>query len=757
MSIFDLEHGLTIRKVNRDTAKAHRELLKVSKTLAATEVRIRKASEKLRAEICDRNLAAVSVDALNRNKVGIRGAALKKAGYASIKDLQGLKAAELKAIPGVGEEMAGKIQENLKRVIAEEKARAVLRLDENNRTLASEELLKEVFCYRKYLPIREKLKVAEIYYDKTLAPGIQQLKKETTLIKWLLTDEVKREWIGRDITEIGVAAGEQYLIAADEILSLQKALPKNLQKEVSAVDCWQDFKENSASYYSIIEAVNSEEELDDSEKKYDSDPCLDPKQVVEKVNRISLHTELLTAVLRTYQKFGAKYIINQKRVLLGDEMGLGKTVQAIAAMAHLCAMDAERILVVCPLGIMLNWVREIEKHSKLPVVAIHGYGRDEELEQWLAGNIIGVTTYETLAKLPFDRAEKIDMLVVDEAHQVKNPEAKRTKDVLKLAERSEYLLYMTGTPLENHVDEMKYLLRCVNPGVNTDVAGADDYSHAGNFRKAVMPVYLRRIREDVAQELPEKIEKEDWLILNEKEKEVYEETLQSDNLMAVRRLSWNVPVEHSSKAKRLLEICEEAKQEERKVLVFSFFRETLTMVRTMLGECCVGEINGSVSSETRQAILDDFFAAKPGSVLVCQVSAGGVGMNIQAASVVVFCEPQLKPSAENQAIARAYRMGQTRNVIVHRLLMDDTIDELLMQILHEKKQIFEDYAQKSLTAAEGMQVDATSVQEEKLMNQIEKEELSGEDVANTAKFLRQLILMERDRLGLKSFFEKDVL
>jgi SNF2 family DNA or RNA helicase len=147
---------------------------------------------------------------------------------------------------------------------------------------------------------------------------------------------------------------------------------------------------------------------------------------------------------------------------------------------------------------------------------------------------------------------------------------------------------------------------------------------------------------------------------------------------------------------RLLEICESAKEQGRKIIVFSFFRNTLDKVCSLLGERCSEIISGDISPAKRQEIVDKFNAADDGAVLVSQVQAGGTGLNIQAASVVVFCEPQLTPAIENQAIARAYRMGQTRDVLVHRLLADDTIDERMLEILSGKQKEFDSFADDSV-------------------------------------------------------------
>lgn len=174
-------------------------------------------------------------------------------------------------------------------------------------------------------------------------------------------------------------------------------------------------------------------------------------------------------------------------------------------------------------------------------------------------------------------------------------------------------------------------------------------------------------------------------------------------------MSWNVgDLHNSSKANRLLEIIEEAESEGRKVLVFSYFLDTIRKIYDFLGDRCLNPINGSVTPQRRQEIIDEFNEAPAGTVLVSQIQSGGTGLNIQAASVVVICEPQLKPSIENQAISWTYRMGQVRNVLVYRLLCPETIDEKITAILEEKQAIFDAFADKSVAAKESLELDKTT-------------------------------------------------
>ena len=155
--------------------------------------------------------------------------------------------------------------------------------------------------------------------------------------------------------------------------------------------------------------------------------------------------------------------------------------------------------------------------------------------------------------------------------------------------------------------------------------------------------------------------------------------------MAMRRAAYapGSPV-GSAKLGRLVEIVEEASANGRKVVVFSYFRDVLDTVAAVLGAVAIGPLTGSVPPVQRQALVDEFGARRGPAVLVSQIQAGGVGLNIQAASVVILTEPQWKPTIEDQAIARCHRMGQVRSVDVHRLLAEDSVDQRMLEILATK-------------------------------------------------------------------------
>jgi superfamily II DNA or RNA helicase len=469
---------------------------------------------------------------------------------------------------------------------------------------------------------------------------------------------------------------------------------------------WQDFERQSVAYYGLLgQVVRLGGEI--------AAEGFLPADIVERINELQLDTSRLSPDLRLrgYQTFGARFVLVQRRVVLGDEMGLGKTVQSIATMAHLAAGGATHFVVVCPASVLINWTREIAQHSTLPVVALHGAHRARTARAWQAEGGVAVTTFGSIAALG-NSPIRPALLVVDEAHFVKNPNAIRSRAVARLAEQSDRVLFLTGTPMENRIDEFQSLVSQLRPEIAANLRDAHGALGVEAFRRVAAPVYLRRNQQDVLSELPELVQVEEWEEFGAEDGAAYREAVEDGNFMAMRRAAFAVSrPRDSAKLTRLLEIVEEANANDRKVVVFSYFRAVLDQIVAAIGERAYGPISGSTPTPQRQPIVDRFSEATQPGVLVCQIEAAGVGLNIQAASVVILCEPQLKPSIEAQAVARAHRMGQVRSVQVHRLLIEDSVDQRLLEILDSKAQLFDAYVRHSAIAeASPGAVDVSEIQ-----------------------------------------------
>ncbi|MET9349632.1 DEAD/DEAH box helicase [Streptomyces termitum] len=477
---------------------------------------------------------------------------------------------------------------------------------------------------------------------------------------------------------------------------------------------WVDFELRSAEYYGLLAEVSGREPDEAAAEGFL------PEEIAERVRVQGLDDTHRRVALRGYQAFGARFALARRKVVLGDEMGLGKTVQAIAVLAHLAAEGRHRFLVVCPASVLVNWTREIEARSTLRPVVLHGPARRHAFADWRTGGGVGVTTYEALRGFPVPD-EEVGLLVVDEAHCVKNPKAQRSQAVARWTERCDRVLFMTGTPMENRVEEFRSLVGMLAPELAASLAGADAPAGSVAFRKVVAPVYLRRNQADVLTELPSLQHTDEWEEPSATDEAAYREAVRAGSFMAMRRAAYARP-EGSAKLGRLREIVREAAENGQKTVVFSAFNEVLETVAGALDGLLPvhGPLDGSVPPARRQALVDAFTAAPGPAVILAQVHAAGTGINLQAASVVVLCEPQTKPTAEHQAVARAHRMGQVRPVRVHRLLSTGGVDAGLVRALEGKTRLFDDYARRSAVAE--ATPDAVDVSDPDLARRIVEEE-----------------------------------
>lgn len=636
----------------------------------------------------------IPIEEVNRNKNGIRVKALRDSGYTTYADIYAASAKQLSFIKGISEDGAKAVKKVVNDASDTAKKTVKLKLNADNKTENMTGLVLAVSQFQKAAKLSEESEMLSRKYSYDMQCAMNDIQTSTGLFRWMFSSKEKKQRAVGAYRFLDENMRGEY---GNEAQKLSEELKNTIMLPPNAA--WELFKEQPIQYSNILEGIVPGV-FGNGDEVYGL-----PEELAAEIKEADFHPEGLNCDLRRYQEWGVRYILHQGRVLLGDEMGLGKTVQAIAAMVSLKNTGATHFVVVCPASVLINWCREIQKFSDLKTVKVHGDDRAASLEEWLKTGGVAVTTYETTAvfKMPDDFG--YTMLVVDEAHYIKNPDANRTANTKEIAKKADRILFMTGTALENNVDEMVNLIQILKPDIAKEISGMKMLASAPQFREKVAPVYYRRKREDVLTELPELLETKEWCVLGDLEEREYENAVLSKNYNAARRVSWHVDdMNESGKAKRMMEIIEEAKSEDRKIIVFSFFLDTIQKVAQMLGDSCSEPINGSVSPARRQEIIDEFNKAPAGQVLAAQIIAGGTGLNIQAASVVILCEPQLKPSIENQAISRAYRMGQARNVLVYRLLADDTIDEKITNLLAEKQTIFDAFADKS-AAAESTEAD----------------------------------------------------
>ena len=694
-------------RVKREAKKEEKRLKKLVGIDEEYTSKVKSDSKKLLSHQIEEDLKNIPVEELSKAKEGIRVQALKDAGIKNIYQLKNMSYSRIDSIKGVGEVSAKAIAKNVRLIEQSTVSNATVRINADKPSRHDEQLVTDLYKLRKTKSISND---AERLYEENHAEIKDLIKKSKparNFISWSLASKEKREIAVQSLDALKSKIEADYSDSINELYLRKKEELKAKHEEI-----WRDYRGNAAGYLTTLQRTKdkkaSEEELKHTEEVAIKNGL--PEELAVAIGNLPVDFKGLKIELRRYQEYGVKYIINQGAVLLGDEMGLGKTAEAIGAMVALHNTGATHFLVVCPASVLVNWIREVEKFSSLMTHKLHGKTLESAYEAWLNEGGVAVTTYETLDKIELPDEFTYSMLVVDEAHYVKNPKAERTQNLLYVRQRTDRVLFMTGTPIENNVEEMCFLIGCLQPEVAKTVYGSTSLAMAPDFRRKVSTVYFRRTREDVLNELPEKVENEEWLELTKVEKDLYKTFVDEEGYSKQRHVSWLIenPAE-SCKGQRLLEIVEEYTENNRKILIFSFFINTIEKVIKMCSDYKVfGPINGSISTDKRQAIIDEFTAYEGPAILVSQIQAGGTGLNIQAASVIIFCEPQLKPSLETQAIARAFRMGQVNTVMVHRLLCQDTVDEQIVLMLKNKQEIFDEFADKSESGKESVSESQTN-------------------------------------------------
>jgi hypothetical protein len=703
----------------------------ITDALAAPEARrqsARRAYESVRRDVVRAEVAKMPLDRIKEITQGrLRLAAIEQAGFRTVGAVAAAGPHRLQAIPGVGTQTASQVVAAARQLQAAMEQETRVRFDPDARTAHQAELLAELHGYETAKsvipPQAPDLRPLAADLDALLAAAAPAASRLRLFFTGSRKKQDARDGLGR----LAALIQSPFAVTTSELLQAGRRTAKP-----DASWLWNDYLARPVVYNGLLIEVAGLAPGAEASQGFL------PAEIAQRVRDHPLDLSLVTASLRGYQAFGAKFALAQQRVIIGDEMGLGKTIEALAAMSHLAADGARHFLVVCPASVIVNWTREIRRHTRLDAYRLHGPDRERNQRMWTARGGVAVTTYGALRTMSVPDGLTLGMLTVDEAHYTKNPSALRTKAVRNWAARTRRVLFLTGTPMENRVEEFRTLVGHLRPGIAATVTSVDGAVGGTRFRKAVAPVYLRRNQDDVLSELPPRLETEEWVELDGKALLAYREAVYAGNFMAMRRAAFAPgTVEDSAKLRRLVEIAEEAIADGHKVVVFSFFRDVLGVVAAALGPKAVGPLTGSVPPSARQAMVDEFTARARPAVLVSQIQAGGVGLNIQAASVVIIAEPQWTPAIEEQAIARCHRMGQVRRVDVHRLLAEDSVDQRMLEILRVKADEFNEYARRSdLKEVTPDAVDISDL-------------TAAAQVASQAENERRIVEMERKRLRME--------
>ncbi len=446
----------------------------------------------------------------------------------------------------------------------------------------------------------------------------------------------------------------------------------------------------------------------------------------------------LHADLRPYQSRGVAWLEYMRTLALGaclaDDMGLGKTVQVIALLTHLRQQEGTKSLLVIPASLIGNWLEELAKFSpSLRARVLHPSVKaatdeySDDPAQLLSRYDLFVTTYSMLAKHPWLEDITWDLCILDEAQAIKNPGAKQTKAVKQI--QAHCRLALTGTPIENRLSDLWSLFDFLNPGLLGTAKEFTDFSlHLSErpqgyarLRGVVSPFILRRLKTDptVISDLPDKIEMKTLAQLSRRQAALYQsavtdliQTLAEAKESGIQRqgliLSWllkfkqicnhpdqylgqhGYPPEESGKFQRLRELTEIIFEKRERVLVFTQFREITDALASYLETIFHHPglvLTGQTPVKRRQAIVAQFQDHDYVPFLVLSLKAGGVGLNLTAANHVIHFDRWWNPAVENQATDRAFRIGQKKNVLVHKLISQGTIEEKIDALIEEKMRL----------------------------------------------------------------------
>lgn len=392
---------------------------------------------------------------------------------------------------------------------------------------------------------------------------------------------------------------------------------------------------------------------------------------------------------------------------LADDMGLGKTLQTIMLLQTL-KTKVKKILIICPVSILYNWRNELEKFSDLTYSIYYGDDRDMKTDAQVILTSYGLMKKESLGELS---EEEFDILIFDEVQHLKNVRSLGANAARQI--KAKFRICLTGTPVENDLSEFYNIMDLCVPGVWGDLGIIRSTSKNKNrllARKTVKPFILRRTKEQVLKELPEKIENHVFLDFSDEERETYQQKLNAirsnmvgaggkrygevlKSLLELRQLClWQKqPQFQSTKIDFLMENLEQLMTEGHKTLIFSQFTTYLDMIENKIKVAGwkMARIDGSQSIKKRGEAVEAFQNGDA-QIFLISLKAGGFGLNLTAASYIFLMDPWWNPAVERQAIDRAHRIGQENKLTVYRPIIKDSVEEKVLILQQTKRELFRD-------------------------------------------------------------------
>jgi uncharacterized Zn finger protein/superfamily II DNA or RNA helicase len=517
---------------------------------------------------------------------------------------------------------------------------------------------------------------------------------------------------------------ESYMyVSEEEMVKLQKALDSS--RDLSA--------------YELLQTALSEE--------YHGAQVSLTNEVRDLINELTSHEDIplpatLNATLRPYQQRGFSWMYRNSRIgfgsIIADDMGLGKTLQVITILLKLKEEGAinskHKALVVVPTGLLTNWSSEIEKFA--PSVSSHIFHGSARNIKLFDADVM-LTTYGVLrSDHEMLKKQKWQIMVIDEAQNIKNHDTVQSKAIKSIP--SNIRIAMSGTPVENRLTEFWSIMDYANKGYLGNIKSfkenfADpiqvfnDEVAVNRFRKITSPFMMRRMKSDksIITDLPDKVEQNQFALLTKQQAALYEKTMQAvmaeieglegadgqslfqrqglvlQMILALKQIcnhptnflkNGNFDASLSGKTELLFELLDSILEAGEKVLIFTQFREMGDLLQRFIAER-FGErpmfYHGGCSVQERQQMVDRFQHNRADKVFLLSLKAAGTGLNLTAASHVIHYDLWWNPAVENQATDRAYRIGQKKNVMVHRFITKETFEEKINDMIQKKKHLAE--------------------------------------------------------------------
>ena len=606
---------------------------------------------------------------------------------------------------------------------------------------------KDVIAFvEKYLPI---LKAnMDIFYSdsfksivkkRTLSSSIRYNESSQLFDVQFKYDDISFSEL-KDIMRSYKLKQKYYRLLDGSFLSLDDKQTQDFIETLSYLDISLDELKKSNIQLTLSEALflNSAVEIDEYDDHFN--------HLINSVSNQQLLDisvpEHLSSIMRDYQINGYRWLKTLNHYHLGgvlaDDMGLGKTLQAIAFLDDEAKHDPLPNLIICPTSLVYNWEDEIKRFApNLRYLVVSGQAAvRKELIQEISSYQVIISSYPLLRKdIQYYQNIQFNHCILDEAQYIKNPSSLNAKTVKLLKAKTRYAL--TGTPMENSLEELWSIFDFVMPGMllshykfreiyEIPIIKDENKAVRKKLVKRIQPFILRRMKTDVLSELPDKIESKYTIELTNEQKELYlatlEETRQSLHkelkddeieknhikifaaLTRLRQLC-NHPslfIQNyyggSGKLDALNEIIDEAIENNHKILIFSQFTSMLHIIEDQLKikEISYGYLDGSTPMEMRGKYIKEF---NEGDIPIFLISlkAGGTGLNLTGANMVIHVDPWWNPAVEQQATDRAYRIGQTKNVQVIKLVTKGTIEEKIYELQQRKLSLIDSIIQPGET------------------------------------------------------------